>query len=109
VPLDNCGDKDMYAEYEEVRGMITMARNKLLPISVPAGTQPCDTFGVHHKAPNIKNMYVPRNHRSSAPLSLSRFVPTELPQSSKRVRPLYLPGTNLLYALSWRMRPLHIE
>jgi hypothetical protein len=109
VPLDNCGDKDMYAEYEEVRGMITMARNKLLPISVPAGTQPCDTFGVHHKAPNIKNMYVPRNHRSSAPLSLSRFVPTEVPQSSKRVRPLYLPGTNLLYALSWRMRPLHIE
>jgi hypothetical protein len=57
VPLDNCGDKDMYAEYSEIRDIAALPRNKLLPISVPAGTQPCDTFGVHYKARHIKNLY----------------------------------------------------
>ena len=57
VPMDNCPSKDLYAEYTTVRDIAAMPRNKLLPITVPAGTQPCGTFGVHNKAPNIKSFY----------------------------------------------------
>ena len=57
VPHSNCAAKDMYAEYADVRGPVTMPKESLLQISVPAGTQPCDTFGLHPKIPRIKSMY----------------------------------------------------
>ena len=60
VPHSNCPTKDMYAEYAEARGIVALNLNQLLPIAVPDlgwGTQPCSTFGLHHKMNRIKALY----------------------------------------------------
>jgi uncharacterized protein (DUF1501 family) len=61
VPHSNCGATDLYAQYAEYRGVgaggVALLPNQLLPIDVPTGTQPCDTFGIHHMMPNTKQMY----------------------------------------------------
>jgi uncharacterized protein (DUF1501 family) len=61
VPHSNCAATDLYAQYAEFRGIgeggAALLPNQLLPIDVPAGTQPCDTFGLHYKMSNIKQMY----------------------------------------------------
>lgn len=57
VPHSNCVGKDYYAEYASVRTGAAIAKTSLLPINVPAGTQPCDTFGVHPAMGNITGMY----------------------------------------------------
>ena len=62
VPHSNCaGGVDQFAEYQTARGAgadgVALMPNQLLPFSVPAGTQVCDTFGLHYKLPTIKQMY----------------------------------------------------
>ena len=61
VPHSNCAASDMYAQYQEVRGVgdggMALMPNQLLPINLPAGSQPCDTFGMHYKLPNLKQMF----------------------------------------------------
>ena len=62
VPHSECGDTtDLYAQYQTVRGVgeggVALQPNKLLPIDVPAGTQPCNRFGLHYKMTNMKQMY----------------------------------------------------
>jgi uncharacterized protein (DUF1501 family) len=51
VPL--CGG--LYDEYAEVRGDIALAPSELNTISAP--TQVCNSFGVHHKLPFVKQLY----------------------------------------------------
>jgi uncharacterized protein (DUF1501 family)/uncharacterized protein (DUF1800 family) len=57
VPLANCGAKDLFAEYQTVRSSAALNTTDLLPINVPAGTQPCDTFGVHSSFSRLRSMY----------------------------------------------------
>ena len=63
VPHSDCDPAvgDLYAQYQAVRGVgeggVALSPNQLLPISVPNGTQPCNTFGLHHKLTNLKQMY----------------------------------------------------
>ena len=38
-------------------GGVALLPNQLIPIDVPAGTQPCNRFGLHYKFTNIKQMY----------------------------------------------------
>eukprot|EP01047_Picozoa_sp_COSAG01_P016800 COSAG01_NODE_871_length_13024_cov_115.041925_5_plen_358_part_00 len=57
VPKSNCPAKDLYAEYRAIRTNAAMNLNQLLSISVPNGTQPCGTFGVHFKLPKLKRLY----------------------------------------------------
>ena len=40
-----------------MRGAVALDRSELLEISVPDGTQPCGTFGLHHKLPFLQAKY----------------------------------------------------
>lgn len=57
VPHSNCAGKDYYLEYEQVREGARVPKKDLLTISVDAGTQPCDTFGVHPNLPIVRQLY----------------------------------------------------
>ena len=57
VPHSNCSSKDMYAEYETVRGDVALAKADLRPIAVPNGTQPCATFGLHPRLQYMQELY----------------------------------------------------
>lgn len=57
VPHSNCAVKDMYDEYDSVRTDAALPKSQLLPITVPHGTQPCNTFGLHPKLPYIQGLY----------------------------------------------------
>ncbi len=57
VPHSNCPKKDMYNEYRTVRTDAALDKSVLLPINVPAGTQPCNTFGVHPIMKNVQALY----------------------------------------------------
>ena len=57
VPHSNCASKDMYAEYETVRGDVALAKAELRPIAVPNGTQPCATFGLHPRLQYMQELY----------------------------------------------------
>lgn len=48
----------MYAEHAAVRTDAALDKAVLLPITSPAGTQPCDTFGVHPSMPQIHSLYI---------------------------------------------------
>jgi hypothetical protein len=48
VPHSDCkNSKDYYAEYATVRQGAAVPKTELLEIDVPAGSQPCNKFGVH--------------------------------------------------------------
>ena len=57
VPHSNCGEKDMFREYTNVRGDVALPKGDLLPIDVPKKNQVCDTFGIHSKIPMLRNLY----------------------------------------------------
>ena len=63
VPHSNCDASvgDLYAQYQEVRGVgeggVALMPNQLLPIAIPEGTQVCNTFGMHYKLVNLKQMW----------------------------------------------------
>lgn len=57
VPHSNCATKDLYAEYATVRQGAAINDTVLLPINVPAGSQPCNTFGVHPAMPRLRQLY----------------------------------------------------
>lgn len=57
VPLSDCGTATTRAEYDVLRQHHALSTSTLLPISVPAGTQPCATFGLHPSLPALKAMY----------------------------------------------------
>jgi uncharacterized protein (DUF1501 family)/uncharacterized protein (DUF1800 family) len=57
VPHSNCPTKNMYDEYVLVRQGAAINQSVLLPITVPAGTQPCNTFGVHPSMPRLRQLY----------------------------------------------------
>jgi hypothetical protein len=49
---------DLHAELLAVRGADKMqGKDGLLPIDVPPGTQPCDTFGVHPRMKHVASLY----------------------------------------------------
>jgi hypothetical protein len=47
VPHSNCAEVDLFEQYSAIRANTALAKGRLLPIDVPAGTQPCSTFGLH--------------------------------------------------------------
>jgi uncharacterized protein (DUF1501 family) len=61
VPHSNCetkvGNNKLNDEYTSVRGNAALKMNELLQISVPVGTQPCDTFGLHPKLTALQQSY----------------------------------------------------
>jgi cullin-associated NEDD8-dissociated protein 1 len=57
VPHSNCGEKDLYQEYQDVRGNVALPSSSLLQISVPAGTQACETFGLNEEFVNSQQLY----------------------------------------------------
>eukprot|EP01122_Echinamoeba_exundans_P008354 TRINITY_DN275_c0_g1_i1.p1 TRINITY_DN275_c0_g1~~TRINITY_DN275_c0_g1_i1.p1 ORF type:complete len:1994 (-),score=503.35 TRINITY_DN275_c0_g1_i1:77-6058(-) len=57
VPHSNCPTKNMYDEYVLVRQGAAINQSALLPINVPTGTQPCNTFGVHPSMPRLRQLY----------------------------------------------------
>lgn len=57
IPHSGCAKKDLYEEYASVRGLGALDKASVLPLSVPAGTQPCNTFGLHGSMPTIKSLY----------------------------------------------------
>ena len=46
-----------YGHYKTVRGAAGMDLSKLLPINAVGSSQPCDTYGIHHKMPVLKELY----------------------------------------------------
>jgi uncharacterized protein (DUF1800 family) len=48
---------DLHTELQGMRPAWSHGKSDLLQISVPAGTQPCDTFGMHPSMKNAKAMY----------------------------------------------------
>ena len=58
VPHSNCKNgKDMYEEYTRVRTDIKLPKNALHEITVPAGKQVCETFGIHPQLPVVQQLY----------------------------------------------------
>jgi len=63
VPHSGCStpaldpDLTFYEQYSEIRGTNAIPIAKLLPIDARNGTQPCTTFGVHHKMNTLKSLY----------------------------------------------------
>eukprot|EP00051_Salpingoeca_urceolata_P032686 m.16891 g.16891 ORF g.16891 m.16891 type:complete len:2374 (-) comp5352_c0_seq1:24-7145(-) len=57
IPHSRCADgKDMYEEYATVRTDGAIPKSRLLPVDVPEGTQPCDTFGLHYNLGGLKQL-----------------------------------------------------
>jgi hypothetical protein len=46
-----------YNEYKAVRGAAKMKRTELLPINASGSSQACETYGIHHKMPVLKDLY----------------------------------------------------
>lgn len=57
VPKSSCGARDMYADYAAIRSVVALSQDSLLSITVPAGTQPCSTFGMHPALGNFRMLY----------------------------------------------------
>jgi uncharacterized protein (DUF1501 family)/uncharacterized protein (DUF1800 family) len=59
VPHSNCVDSEnLYDNYVTARGGAALQKGTLHTIQVPVpGTQPCDTFGLHNKLPQLKSLY----------------------------------------------------
>jgi cullin-associated NEDD8-dissociated protein 1 len=57
VPHSNCGRASLYEEYSNARGNVAIPSSDLLQINVPAGTQPCETFGMNNKFVNTQQLY----------------------------------------------------
>ena len=60
VPYDQCqnvGDVDMHQHYKDVRTLAALEKSRLLPISVEAGTQVCDRFGINDNLPFVRDLY----------------------------------------------------
>lgn len=49
--------KDMHAEYLSVRSDAAVPRSQMIQVQAQAGSQPCDTMGVHYKLPAIASLY----------------------------------------------------
>jgi uncharacterized protein (DUF1501 family) len=57
VPHSDCPAKDLNAEYTEVRSNAAIEKDDLLQIPVPAGTQPCNVFGLHPNLVKLSQHY----------------------------------------------------
>lgn len=49
--------KDMHAEYTSVRSDVAVQRSEMIQVQAQAGSQPCDTMGIHYKLPTIASLY----------------------------------------------------
>ena len=57
VPHSGCGTSNIASEYQTARAHVALDGNSVLQITVPAGTQPCATFGLHPSLGTVKSMY----------------------------------------------------
>jgi uncharacterized protein (DUF1501 family) len=58
VPHSRCdAAATSYDQYRTTRGGGALARDTLLPIQVPNGTQPCATYGLHPSLPFVRELY----------------------------------------------------
>ena len=49
--------KDMYEEYRSVRSNVALDHSQMIQVEAQAGSQPCDTMGVHYKLPTVASLY----------------------------------------------------
>mmetsp|Transcript_20151 Transcript_20151/g.41987 ORF Transcript_20151/g.41987 Transcript_20151/m.41987 type:complete len:2123 (-) Transcript_20151:67-6435(-) len=56
VPHSGCGDKDMYEDYNTVRGNVALGKGSLLQID-SGSSQVCSKFGMHPKMNWLKQLY----------------------------------------------------
>ena len=57
VPMNGCLEKDMYAEYKNVRTSLALEKSTLLPIDTLGSNQICDTFGLHPNLGTLQSLY----------------------------------------------------
>jgi len=59
IPHSDCGSKDMFEQYQTVRGNNALSKTSLSNtlINAAASSQVCDTFGVHSSIPILKQLY----------------------------------------------------
>ena len=58
APHSGCGSHDLHADYAAERGPdIAIPLGEMLQIAVPAGTQPCTTFGLNPGLQTVKQLY----------------------------------------------------
>ena len=95
VPHSNCAAVDLYAEYSAVRGDLSLTQSELLSISVPSGSQPCDTFGIHPKLPLVQQLYADGDLAWIANVgALAEPISKEEVKSGTKVKPLNLFAHN---------------
>ncbi len=56
VPHTCTDAKDMYQEYNEVRGVVALPKEDLIPLN-DVSNQVCEKFGVHPRYTNVANMF----------------------------------------------------
>ena len=57
VPHSGCDNRNNSAWYTRTRGAAALDLNSLRTIGVHAGTQPCDTMGIHRELSVLKQLY----------------------------------------------------
>ena len=70
----NCDERDVVTQYTNTRGGAALPLESLKTISVPIGTQPCDTMGLHPEFTTLRSSGLTRTFRLQpmSALSLSR-------------------------------------
>ncbi|CAB9517124.1 Protein of unknown function (DUF1800) [Seminavis robusta] len=57
VPHSQCSGSDLYAEYSAIRNDLAIPKDRLHAIDVPAGSQPCNKFGMHPSLDFLSTLY----------------------------------------------------
>jgi hypothetical protein len=60
MPRSSCsstGGKDLYLDYQTVRGELALDNNTMLPINVTSSGQPCKIFGIHPSLTVAQQLY----------------------------------------------------
>jgi uncharacterized protein (DUF1501 family) len=58
VPHSNCDERDVATQYTNTRGGAALPLASLKTISVPIGTQPCDTMGLHPEFTTLQQLWI---------------------------------------------------
>jgi uncharacterized protein (DUF1501 family) len=57
IPHSGCDERNVAEQYTQTRGVAALPLNALKQILVPAGTQPCDTMGLHPNFNTLQQLY----------------------------------------------------
>jgi uncharacterized protein (DUF1501 family) len=57
VPHSGCSDRDLYQDYAQIRGGLSLSKTALLQIDASSSAQPCSKFGLHPNLSYLKSLY----------------------------------------------------